>query len=183
VIVTDGLNDYISIASPANNSLSWTSSGIGNNSMTWEIWVNSTDTSGFYVSKPWNGNGVYNYYLQHSSLFFQVTQSNSISFTSLATGRWEHVAFVINSTQFAVYRNGVLNAGFSNHGISNNTVLAPGNVSLPLAVSTLYPYGIWAGNPSFSILGSSSIFRVYNRVLSANEILQNYDAVKGRFGY
>jgi hypothetical protein len=30
--------------------------------------------------------------------------------------------------------------------------------------------------------GSSSIFQIYNRALTAQEVLQNYNALKGRFG-
>jgi hypothetical protein len=48
---------------------------------------------------------------------------------------------------------------------------------------TLYPYGEgWAGNASFSTLGEMSICRVYNRVLTAEEISQNFNALRGRYG-
>jgi hypothetical protein len=183
VIVTDGLNDYISIASPANNSLSWTSSGIGNNSMSIELWVKTSDAGSYQISKPWNGNGEYNYRITDSFALFRVSTSAAIYFTSTATGRWEHLSIVINPTQFAAYRNGTINSGFTNHGLTVNTTDF-GNANLPLALMTLYPYGSgWPGRTDFSSLGDSSIFRLYNRVLTPDEILQNYNAVKGRFGY
>jgi hypothetical protein len=46
---------------------------------------------------------------------------------------------------------------------------------------TLYPYG-GGGNPTFSVQGNVGSLRIYNKVLTATEILQNYNATKTRFG-
>ena len=178
----DGSNDYVSLPSPTDK-WTWTPSGNGNNIITFEMWVNSNDTNGNYFSKPWNGNGEYNYRVLHNSFLIQVgAQSKSLPFTSLATDSWEYLVCIITNEQFAIYRNGILDAGFTNHDITNNTP-THGNSNLPLALMTLYPYGtgVW-GSTGFSILGNMSIFKPYNRALTASEVLQNYNATKGRFG-
>ena len=79
-----------------------------------------------------------------------------------------------------MYINGVQNVALTNHGITNNTP-TNGNSQLQLTLMTLYPYG-GGGNSGFSVQGNVSSLRMYNKVLSAAEILQNYNATKGRFG-
>ena len=180
-LVFDGVNDYITLPSPSNR-WSWTPSGSGNNNLTFEMWVNSSDTGGLYFSKPWNGNGEYNYYIGHNSWDNRVnTQSHSLTFSSLATGKWEYVACIVTPTQKAVYRNGVINANFTNHNITENTP-GSGNNNLDLAVMTLYPYGEgWGGITGHAISGNVSNFKIYNRVLTAQEIQQNFNATRSRY--
>jgi len=185
VMTFDGSNDYVSINN-SSRQFQWTPSGAGNNTLALEMWINSSDTAGFYVSKPWNGNGEYNYYMYNTGFQMGNNSGNfALSCSAISTGRWEHVVFIMTPTQAIVYRNGIRNAGPSNHGLTVNTPTnGDFNHTIPLAIMTLYPYGSgWAGNTGFSILGSLGILRVYNRLLSADEILQNYETAKGRFGY
>ena len=182
-IVFDGVNDYISLSSPSNK-WAWTPSATtGYNVLSIEMWTKSTDTSGQYFSKPWNGNGEYNYWLTNNGWYQRIgNQSRNITFTSIATGNWEHIVCILTVTQSAVYRNGIINQNFSNHNITNN-IPDNGNANLPLSIMTLYPYGngTWS-QTSHAILGSVSNFKIYNRVLTPQEILQNYNATKGRYG-
>ena len=177
----DGLNDYIQFTNPSNR-WAWTPSDIGNNTLCFELWVKSTDTSGLYISRPWNGSGQYNYTLNASSLGLQAgSTSASRVFSTLATGNWEYICVILTPTQVGIYRNGYINSAFSNHGMSGG-VPSSGNANQPLAVMTLYPYGgSWAGLEGFSILGEVGVFRSYNRILSPAEVLSNYDAQKLRF--
>ena len=180
VLSFDGSNDYISLVSPSDR-YAWTPSGNGNNYITIDIWVKSTDGSGHFVSKPWNGSGWYNYRITNNTFLLLAAQSNSKTFSNLSTGNWENATVVVNPTQFAVYRNGSINSSFSNHNITGNTP-GVGNLNLPLALMTLYPYGVWGGNTGYSMSGQLGIFKFYNRVLSPNEVQQNYNALKGRYG-
>lgn len=175
----NGLNNFMRLPS----SLYWTPSGGGYNTLTFELWVKSADTSGQYLSKPWNGNGEYNYWVTYNSWYTRInTQSHSLAFTSLATNTWQHGVFIITPTQKAVYRNGRLNADFTNHSITGNTP-GSGNLNVSLSLMTLYPYtGAWAGDTTHAILGDAARIAVYNRVLSADEISQNFNALRGRFG-
>lgn len=180
-LVFDGTNEYVSVLSP-NNKFDWTPSGNGLNSLTIEFWIKTNDTSGLCVSKPWNGNGEYNYSISHNAWNCRVgAQSNGISFSSLATGNWEHIACIATPTQQAVYRNGLLNSGFTNHNITTNTP-SFGVSNLPLAIMTLYPYGpgSWSYT-SHAIAGNLSNLKIFNEVLSGEDIFKNYKALKGRY--
>jgi hypothetical protein len=176
----DGLNDMIRISSP-NSKLAWTPSGSGLNNLSIDLWVKSFD-GGYYLSKPWNGSGEYNYYLGNTSWVTQINnQSHSLIFSNLATGRWEHICAILTSTQKAVYRNGLINASFTNHNITNNTP-GSGNNNLDLCIMSLYPYNVpWAGNVGFSVTGSLGPLKIYNRALSADEIMKNYTSMLRRF--
>jgi len=181
-LVFDGINNYISLSSPSNK-LAWTPSGDGYNELSIEMWAKSTDTSGRYFSKPWNGNGQYNYWLAPNGWYQQIgDQSHNLTFTSLSTGNWEHIVCILTPTQSAVFRNGTVDQNFTNHNITNN-IPSIGNLNLPLAIMTLYPYGsgTWS-QPSHAIQGIASNFKFYNRALTAQEIRQNFNALRGRYG-
>ena len=176
----DGIDDYISLASPSSR-WEWSPSGSGLNTMTIDLWIKTSDTGGTIISKPWNGNGEYNYQIGSNSWYHRLgNQQHTQNFTSVATGNWENVTCIVTPTQKAVYRNGVLNAGFVNHSITNNVPEA-GNGSIVLSLMTLYPYGTPFNQTGFSILGNMGLFRIYNRILSASEIANNYRAGKSRF--
>lgn len=182
-IVFDGSSSYAGISSPSDR-FAWTPSGAGLNNMTIEMWIKTADNSGQYFSKPWNGNGEYNYQWGGTSVNLQIgNQSTSISTPSITDNRWKHFVYWINATQHGYYLNGNESIGSQNHGITNNTP-SFGNSQLPLTLMTLYPYtndGGWS-QTSFSIAGSVAMFKVYNRVLSATEVLQNFNSNRSRFG-
>ena len=178
-IYFDGGTAYCAIA-PSNN-FAWTPSSIGLNNMTIDLWLKSSDSTGYILSKPWNGNGEYNYYLYFNGFFINTgNQSNAFNFSTVTTGNWINLVILVSTTQWGAYINGVQNVALTNHGITNNTP-TNGNAQLQLTLMTLYPYG-GGGNAGFSTQGNIGSFRIYNRVLSASEVLQNYNATKGRFG-
>ena len=181
IFTFDGSNDYIGCASPSSR-FSWTPSGAGLNTFSIEIWIKSSDASGRIFSKPWNGNGEYNYWVDSGG--FSVNSGGSgynLICTSYATGQWEHFVYIATPTTVLVYRNGVLNAGPSSHGLTGN-IPTYGNTDTDFAIMTLYPYGTGAWSyTGHAIAGDLSLFRLYNRALSATEVLQNYNATKGRF--
>ncbi len=178
----DGTDEYASISSPSDQ-YAWTPSGPGLNNMTLNIWIKSSDSQGFIVSKPWNGGGDYNYYL---SIYAFVLKTNSGSDatlllpTSASTGNWENITCVVNPTQFATYRNGVIANNFTNHNITSNT--PPSNTQVDLTAMCIFPYTPPFDLPSLAVQGNLAILQIYNRVLSATEILDSYNAYKTRFG-
>ena len=178
-IYFDGGTAYCAIT-PSNN-FAWTPSSIGLNNMTIDLWLKSSDSTGYILSKPWNGNGEYNYYLYFNGFFINTgNQSNAFNFSTVTTGNWINLVILVSTTQWGAYINGVQNVALANHGITNNTPTY-GNTQTQLTLMTLYPYG-GGGNAGFSTQGNIGSFRIYNRVLSASEVLQNYNATKGRFG-
>jgi hypothetical protein len=179
----DGVNEYVGLPSPTGR-WNWAPQGTTyNNALSIEIWVKSSDTGGQYISKPWNGNGEYNFAASHNDWWTVVgNQSHSLGFSSLATGNWEHAVFIINSTQKAVYRNGAINAAFTNHGITNVVPTTASN-NEDLCFMTLYPYGTGSWNqPTHAINGQLAMVRIYNKTMTPQEITQNYNSARTRFG-
>jgi hypothetical protein len=80
-----------------------------------------------------------------------------------------------NTNQVSFYVNGVL-----------QTTLYGSNTATPNTFSNFeYPFTIGAVNSRGSVTSNLACnipyFRIYNRALSATEILQNYNALKGRY--
>jgi hypothetical protein len=42
--------------------------------------------------------------------------------------------------------------------------------------------GLWTGGNSYAFQGKVAVVHMYNRALTAAEVLQNYNAQKNRFG-
>ena len=86
----------------------------------------------------------------------------------ISSGTRYHVAFAFNGTTLSAYVNGsfLSSTSFS----SLNTVLTEANIGRLSA-----PYGQY-------FEGSTSEVMLYNRALSASEILQNYNVTKTRYG-
>jgi len=81
---------------------------------------------------------------------------------------WYMVTGVFSSTGLRAYINGTLVA-------SNTTAFNPANVSAqPLYVGSYGAYEFFGG--------AMAVAQIYNRALSADEITQNYNSTKARFG-
>jgi hypothetical protein len=89
---------------------------------------------------------------------------------SLSAGIWYNLVFTYSNSSYLkqIYVNSVFD-------ISGGTVAYGGTG--PNTELGRYP---WA--PSYLLNGNIAIISFYNKVLSANEILQNYNIQKGRFG-
>lgn len=201
VINFDGINDYIGTNTNTTSKLysAWTVNGVNGypTEKTIEVWFKTSDTAGLIVSRPWNGAGQYNYVLYHNAFGVKVggsggpstsDQGTSFSFTSKADGNWHQGVFFMDKTNYGVSFDGNttfvqqahnFTSGSGAHGGYSNY----GDPNLPTAIMTLYPYGSsWTGNTGFSISGSVAIFRQYDRVITQDEIKQNFEATRGRFG-
>jgi hypothetical protein len=89
------------------------------------------------------------------------------SSTNVTNGNWYHCTVVYNTSGTFLYLNSVLNASNS----------ATGNLNTPLGFrigSDISGTNNWNG--------SVSNVQIYNRALSSNEINQNFEAYRGRFG-
>lgn len=88
---------------------------------------------------------------------------------ALTNNQWNFFAVTVNSTTITHYKNGVANNTYNgtfNTFVTNN---AP------------FRMGRWEGG-SYYYNGNIGNFCYYNRALTAAEVLQNYNAQKGRFG-
>lgn len=177
----------------SNDNFAWTTSGsIGLRNITIEIWYKTNQISfpnSYLLAKPWNSSGQYNYavqFLTTSSIRLRVqieSGATIVDFTGVpvADNTWKQLIYWISPTQLGYYLNGTQYSSSLTHTRSGS-IPSSGNNQIPIAIMTLYPYGIPGANPAFSITGSLSTVRIYNRVLSAQEVLQNYNATKGRYG-
>jgi hypothetical protein len=89
------------------------------------------------------------------------------SSTNVTNGNWYHCTVVYNTSGTFLYLNSILNA--------SNSVT--GNLNTPLGFrigSDISGTNNWNG--------SVSNVQIYNRALSSNEINQNFEAYRGRFG-
>ena len=129
--------------------------------------------------------GTQNIFLdQNTSLRYEVTTTNKFNIhlgngstwafttdssnTVVVANTWYHTAWTWNGSLSIIYVNGILDASYSHSASSSGT----GDITLAQYFSgTSYA---WSGR-----IGS---VKIYNRALSAAEILQNYNAQKSRFG-
>lgn len=84
--------------------------------------------------------------------------------------KWNHVVGTQDSTSMKIYVNGVL----------KNTTAQTGSLTTDNFT------GCWIGNNGGTAgytNGDIAIVKIYNKALTQNEILNNYNATKGRFGY
>ena len=84
-----------------------------------------------------------------------------------STNVWFNIAGVYNSTLSSIYINGLLDKTGTINTVNSGTQVSIG-----------YNLAGIAG----AINANISSVQIYNRALSAQEVLQNYNATKGRFG-
>jgi hypothetical protein len=168
-IVFDGTNDYVTRSSVVTNL----SAGVS-----MEMMFKSTDMNsrgqGFmtynvnlvnYINFYTPGNGKLRW-----EAFPTANVSGGYVFSSntLSNNTWYHALGTYNSNGTSVlYINGsnVASASFTAGSYSST-------------YTTLFELGSWVGLLS----GSIAIARIYNRALTASEVLQNFNATRGRFG-
>jgi len=161
-IVFDGVDDYIIVNSGAN---------ILSN-------VNYTKTAWFYVTNFATANNIIssNGGGQHAFWLFNTNKLNSghngtwntvVSTTTLSLNTWYFGAVTFSTASgWKLYLNGVQEAT----SVDTTTFTGIGDLSV----------GSFWGSNFFT--GRISIAHIYNRVLSASEILQNFNAQKSRYG-
>ena len=94
------------------------------------------------------------------------------SSTALLANTWYRLSITFTTSSVILYINGVQNATVA------------GDYSVPNDASTDPRIGAWIKDgANYPMNGRLAQFQVYNRALSAAEILQNYNATKSRYGY
>ena len=166
-LVFDGTNDYVNCGSPSTLNF-----GTGNFNLS--CWVNIPSTSGAdwigIISRYVSGVGFW-IQLNPGNRYVGFSWDGSIfitSSTSAGGGQWKFISCQrTGSTSAEVYVNGILVASSSSmsSGTSNGQQIDIGRIDI-------------AGRYSAGNIAQVSI---YNRALSAAEIQQNYNALKGRF--
>ena len=162
-IVFDGSDDYVSF-----------SSGISaTENLTYEAWVNPSSLSGFRVllnHDSW-ASGYVHFQFSGNTLQFALNgESDQYSTYTFSTDTWYHVV--------VVYSKSLKKVSFYVNGSLTNTV----TYSNPPTISnTSIKMGAWNGTSRF-FNGKIGLIRVYAKTLSSDEVLNNYNVSRARFG-
>lgn len=169
IISFDGSNDIVTI--PNNVSLD-------TQTPTVEVWVrtNSTTQSGFWFEKG-AVNTQYSLfqegpYIQWRMYIGGITQLTTTTAIVMNTSNWYQIVGTFTTGSRKLYINGVL--------VNSDT--QTGTIATDTRGMSIGAYGGTSGTNGYFYNGSLAICRVYNRVLSAAEIIQNFNALRGRFG-
>jgi hypothetical protein len=174
-IVFDGVNDYVSCGNVLFNSSSAT---------TIDIWVNfpSMVVGKYITSKGSAADGIYTFimytgqgpsgggssYIRFSMGNQAGAVSTNIEYNSLIWNQWYNFTFTHDSSFVTGYRNAATPTSRSLSGPLHTTTTP---IYLGIEKYFLHPAA-----------ANISSFKIYNRALSAAEVLQNYNAQKGRYG-
>jgi len=170
----DGVDQYIDII--PNFSIT--------NSSTTSIWYKNTSggTPGGYRNLlGGSGIGMYGFTINGGGWRTYTAGSPTwepMSDTNITDGDWHNLTGIYDSVAltWTSYVDGQFYKTFAAN-TNSNTKIGYQNFS----ATSYYTIGsFWNGSERFT-LGSIGIVYAYNRVLSANEVLHNYDALKGRF--
>ena len=161
-IVFDGVNDYTSFST------------ITNNTYTIDFWykMGGNDGSyGYFASSGDNGlaiseGGTFNGLIYGQFYYWNGVGANKLGIIP-STTNWNHICALINTSinNIQIYGNG--------NQLSTTTV-----TSMSTSITNIGRY--ITANLNF-LKGNLASYKIYNRALSASEILQNYNATKGRY--
>jgi hypothetical protein len=176
VISFDGINDYAII----NNSSTLKMGGL---SYTGEVWISITGSSTtermIYEYNTWSNSGTYQLTTLTSTTISTTfpeayavgAQAATYTYSPLSSNIWVHISNQFDTTNNALrlYVNGTLTTQIT--GVTQEI----GNITSNLYIMSR------AGTSLF-VPAKLGLLRIYNKALSASEILQNYNATKTRFG-
>lgn len=164
-ILFDGINDYVqilnnSILNPSILTLSCWSKRMGNGSGNYEKGLISKGISSGYIL-GWHNNN----YLYFDKGFN--TGWKSVTFANNINNVWFNIAGTFDGSSMLLYVDGILRNSLT------------GITSTPTSDTASPPYvGRYYESYFNGFLNSA---KIYDRALSASEILQNYNALKSRY--
>lgn len=152
----NGTNQFVSFAN---------SSTLANAATTIEMWINTTSV-GITYQLLYGSVNYPKFYLNTANLsYYNVTLYTG---GTISASAWYQIVLVSNSAISSFYTNGALNG--TGTGVSWSTTASTTTIGKDPASSGQY----------FS--GNIGLVRVYNTALTSDQILQNYNALRGRFG-
>jgi hypothetical protein len=172
-IVLDGTDDFIT----GSQNITFPT---GSQALTIEAWINVQDTGigAIFGYGPTGVNGArVELGIRASNYVVVAIAGSAYGFSDASNlNNWIHLVAIpgtLNS-QTIMYKN----------AIQQSIVLQSGaDLTRNITLISSYAVGIISGGDvSSCLLGSVATVKLYNRVLSADEITQNYNAQKSRFG-
>jgi len=168
----DGVDDYVTVTNGMNSL-------VGTNTVTFSAWIYRTSAPSYWagiISNKVNvTDGICLLVNPDSKIFWQYDGGTSGVYAiyggaTLATNTWYNIAGVYDNEGLKTYLNGVLNESAADPGKSLSSA---GNMDITLG----------AQSPAAACFpGRIAQCSVYNRSLSASEMLQNFNALRGRYG-
>lgn len=132
----------------------WCGKGDGASNPTTQYWMEKTVADKIMI------------YLSFGATAPNVTLTN----TTIVAGIWYHIVATYNGATIKGYVNGVIDpTTYSYTGTLNTT-------------STIFSIGRLGTYNGFYMNGNISGIKIYNKALSASEVSQNFNALRGRFG-
>ena len=160
------MDDYVQTGDPSISQYDW--------SIEILIKCDNFSNSPIFLSPLSSGVDHFLRFLSNGKIAFQVTTSSDLnnrlidSNYTASLGEILHLVFTRTSTSKSIYINGILDAQDSD---STSSALWSGSWRLGSR-----------GNNTFHFNGNIYIVKVYNQLLTEQEIQQNYNANKSRFG-
>ena len=186
----DGTDDNISI--PASSNLSF-GDGITDSPFSFNAWIKiGSSTDGMYIlCKNRNVSPLsrdeYAFYISTSSdkLIFFLYDADILNRRGRLTdaitifNQWIHVAVTYDGRGGSSAQNGIK---LYINGIRSDNADSTKNTYTAMHTFSSQPATIGSLNETAFAKGNISNIQIYNRELSATEVAQNYNALKGRFG-
>jgi hypothetical protein len=171
-IVFDGTNDYVNLPHILN---------VSNSPITWNIWFKTNITTSGALFSDWSTSN-WSFLLRILNGYFTIGMRNSLNadisdaqipIYSLTSNVIYNICVTYNQlpNTLKTYVNGVL-VDTRGNAVSPSTIKNSTNnfsIGLKQDTTTLLNGNVYNAN-------------MYNRALSSQEVLQNYNATKGRFG-
>lgn len=144
-----------------------------------EVWVktNATTQNGFFFEKG-NVNTQYSLFQESTDTVWRMRLNGTLldmrvaTATYINTSSWAHIVATYSSGSRRLYINGNLVSSDSQTGTIDTNA---NGISIGA-------YGGYNGSRSYYYNGEIGLVRVYNRALSAAEVRQNFNAIRGRYG-
>ena len=99
---------------------------------------------------------------------------DQMTFGDIPLNQWVNLAAVNNGDSIILYKNGVQ---VQNESVVGKTLNSPSNLA-KLSVGSSGNNGL----PLYGFIGKIDSAMFYNKALTQTEIMQNYNALKGRYG-
>ena len=156
-IVFDGVDDYTNLGNPS--SLDILNFSVG-------VWCKSSTFTN-YQNAIFKGTGTGQYGIAFNSSGDWTRQPN-VSFIGdiISLNTWNYFVGTYNGTQITAFRNAIQKTQYSISQANYGSLVTIGADTV--------------NNRYFN--GNIATVQIYNRALSATEVLQNYNATKTRFG-
>ena len=161
-IVFDGSDDYVTFPVITNTIFSidfWYK--MGGNDGTYGYFA-SSGSNGLAISEGGGGDG-----LVYGKFYYWLGNANVLADIPSTTD-WNHICVLINTStnNIDLYGNGII----------------LGNFTVSATTPSVSDIGRFVGGNSHFLKGNLASYKIYNRALSASEVLQNYESTKARFG-